>query len=101
MIVRVQIIETGGEEDILVVCREVFCLPKYVNLTDQIWKQMVDVKHCSGQDMPQQVSECNRFPCPHYWEELGWSACSNTCGIGVKTLKVRSSMRGGEEEIVK
>ena len=38
----------------------------------------------------QQVSECNRFPCPHYWEEVGWSACSTTCGIGVKTLKVRS-----------
>ena len=33
--------------------REVFCLPRHVNMTDQLWLHMVDVKHCSGQEMPQ------------------------------------------------
>ena len=74
----------------LSVCREVFCLPKYANSTDQVWAHMVDVKHCEGQEKPHQEEECNRFPCPQYWEDHGWSQCDKTCGIGFKTLKVRS-----------
>ena len=70
--------------------REIFCLPKNLNSTDQLWVNMVDVKYCSGQVMPEQEEECNRFPCPHYWEDKGWTECSRTCGVGVKTLKVRA-----------
>ena len=51
----------------------------------------MDVKYCSGQVKPEPEAECNRFPCPHYWEDRGWTACSRTCGMGVKTLKA-----GGE-----
>ena len=73
--------------------REVFCLPKQVTRTDQLWKYMVDVSHCSGQVRPRQEEECNRFPCPQYWEDQGWTDCDRTCGIGYKTLKVRDLQR--------
>lgn len=66
--------------------REVFCLPKYANRTDQLWTNMVDVEHCTD---PKQNNEeeCNRFPCPRYWEEKEWTECSSTCDIGIKTLQ--------------
>ena len=70
----------------LYLCREVFCLPKYVNQTDQIWKNMVDVRHCT-EPKPNNVEECNRFPCPSYWVEKDWTKCSSTCSIGIKTLQ--------------
>ena len=45
---------------------------------------MVDVKNCEG-TMPHQTEECNRYPCPSYWEEDGWTECSATCGLGMFT----------------
>ena len=32
-----------------------------------------------------------RYPCPSYWEEEGWTDCSATCGVGIKTLKYQCS----------
>ena len=43
--------------------REVFCVPKYVISTDQLWKHMVDVIHCTDQEIPHQNEECNRYDC--------------------------------------
>ena len=57
LIVKVEMIETDirvcGLISLYIPDREVFCLPRQVNKTDQLWLHMVDVKHCSGQDMPQ------------------------------------------------
>jgi len=71
--------------------RELYCIPKYVNGTDQLWRHMVDVVHCKDHEIPTQTEECNRFPCPSYWEETDWTECSATCGLGMKTLRYECS----------
>ena len=40
--------------------RELYCIPKYVNGTDQLWRHMVDVVHCKDHEIPTQTEECNR-----------------------------------------
>lgn len=38
---------------------------------------------------PQETSRCPQVPCPEYsWSQDDWSACSVTCGSGVKTRSV-------------
>ena len=74
------------EACLVFIFREVFCLPKYGNNTDQLWKNMVDVRHCI-EPKPNNEEECNRYPCTSSWVEKEWTTCSSTCNIGIKTLQ--------------
>ncbi|KAK7604935.1 hypothetical protein V9T40_006121 [Parthenolecanium corni] len=52
-------------------------------------EDVVDQQLCDISQMPQvKLLECNPEPCPPKWEAGEWSACSHSCGSGIKTRRV-------------
>ncbi|XP_045194121.2 A disintegrin and metalloproteinase with thrombospondin motifs 18-like isoform X2 [Mercenaria mercenaria] len=69
----------GGQHD-----RSVDCVEENNNV-----EKVLSAGRCHGQSKPVASSTCNTDACPGVWKTGAWSACSDTCGQGLKTRTVK------------
>ncbi|XP_072939392.1 A disintegrin and metalloproteinase with thrombospondin motifs 1-like [Epargyreus clarus] len=64
--------------------RQLFCVPSNISISSRrdLIRRSVSPGLCPSKK-PEKMQPCNRLPCPVYWQELPWTACSATCGRGL------------------
>ncbi|CAC5409850.1 A disintegrin and metalloproteinase with thrombospondin motifs 4 [Mytilus coruscus] len=67
------------------------------NITCKVKRyRTVDPKLCEGKRKPNILRTCRRKTCSnYYWKTDKWSQCSQTCGFGMKTRRVKCVRRDG------
>ncbi|CAL4063966.1 unnamed protein product, partial [Meganyctiphanes norvegica] len=61
---------------------------------------IVEPGRCGDHPMPDTTQPCNREPCMGYWEPIGWSECSSSCGNGRQERLWDCQGSGQENEVV-
>lgn len=82
----------GGVEELIINC-----------VRDDTGK-VVSPYLCSPETKPEnRIRTCNDIPCPPRWNYSDYSACTKSCGIGIKTREINcihEVTRGGENTMI-